>query len=392
MKFSKLTLALLLVLASTGSTYAIDYYLRAEAVNKVMPDGSMIPMWGYALDPDAVQETGQVIVPGPTLVVPPNDPNLTIHLKNRLDVATSVIIPALPQAMTPQRFPAGDPDYPNRIRSLTHETPPGNAAPVPYSWTNVRPGSFMYHSGTHIAVQVQMGLYGPATRNAVDGAYSADSDFDNEVLLFYSEIDPIAHARIASGNYGPGEIMTSTIEYKPEFFLVNGNPYSLGDTPIPAGQVGQTTLLRLFNAGIETHVAQLQNLRGLLLADDGWPDNYPTDQYTFVLPAGKTKDVLLNPATEGIVPVYDRRLRLTNANASPGGLISLLEIAAAPPAVGENNNEVQTAPRNVPELATLAQYWLQNCQGCPADVNEDNIVNFIDFALMNNLNESPPEE
>ena len=64
-----------------------------------------------------------------------------------------------------------------------HETPAGDGniatvdagQPVTYRGRTtiplaaIAPGTYLYHSGTHPAVQVQMGLYGALTKNAVDG-------------------------------------------------------------------------------------------------------------------------------------------------------------------------------------------------------------------------------
>ena len=53
-----------------------------------------IPMWGYADCTASHASCGPVTVPGPALNVAPADTSgLTVHLKNTLDVPTSLIIP-----------------------------------------------------------------------------------------------------------------------------------------------------------------------------------------------------------------------------------------------------------------------------------------------------------
>ena len=87
---------------------------------------------------------------------------------------------------------------------------PTRGTPADYTWTNVKPGTYLYQSGTQPQVQVQMGLYGAVTKNAVDvvtgptpvrgQAYAATAtqaaaafQYDNQATLLYSEIDPDLH-------------------------------------------------------------------------------------------------------------------------------------------------------------------------------------------------------
>ena len=43
--------------------------------------------------------------------------------------------------------------------------------------------------------------------------------------------------------------MTSTLCYKPKYFLLNGKPFQPGDPALATLAPGQNTLLRLLNAG-----------------------------------------------------------------------------------------------------------------------------------------------
>ena len=135
-------------------------------------------MWGYALC-DAAWTCQPPSVPGPQLVVP--DGTLTIHLRNSLPNTvqavpdmTSIVIPGQREdGMAPVIFPAeasphgdGEPDR-VRMRSFTHETNRGSTGN--YIWSNLKPGTYLYHSGTHAQVQVQMGLYGSVKADAAAG-------------------------------------------------------------------------------------------------------------------------------------------------------------------------------------------------------------------------------
>jgi len=324
-----LTTAIVITAVSTPS-FSVEYFLRAERIVKTVPDsnGVAIPMWGFAMDSSFGAEDGTVAVPGPLLTVPVGDSTLTIHLDNNLSVPTSVVINGQSATMTPVRNPDG------RIRSFTHETEPNNPATVDYTWTNVRPGSYIYESGTHPAVQVQMGLYGAVVKDYAAGNDSlAGYSYQNEpyeigVPLIFSEIDVDLHAAVDSNNYGPGMAMTSTIDYQPEYFLINGQAYVPGQTALPAGTSGGGTLLRMFNAGLKTRCPLLQGARMMLIAQDGQPYRYAKDQYVASLPAGKTIDAMVAFPSAGTYPIYDRMLGLTNAQTLGGGMLAHLQAGA----------------------------------------------------------------
>jgi VCBS repeat-containing protein len=150
------------------------------------------------------------------------------------------------------------------------------------------------------------------------------------VVLMYSEIDPALHTAVATGNYGIAPY-TSTINYAPKYFLINGEAYTTASADIPAGAAGQRTLLRLLNAGLESHFPTLVGSSLSLIAEYGNPYPYARDQFSTLLAAGMTQDAILAPSVNGRLPLFDRHLRLTNATASPGGLMSFLAIGAGGP-------------------------------------------------------------
>ncbi len=328
----KVALAVFVFLAMASTAPGAEYFLRADTTTKIMPGGQTVVMWGFAADSAFGAEDGQVTVPGPLLTVPPNQKNLIINLDNNLGVPISIVIPGQITTMTPIKFI--DAKGRQRIRSFTHETPPNNTEPVVYKWKGLREGTYLYHSGSHPAVQVQMGLYGclkkdvekPKKIDALGIAY-ANVLYDAEVVLCFSEIDPAFHNAVATGNYGPGKAMTSTIDYQPKYFLVNGESYSSGLLPLPAGSPTDRVLIRFVNAGLETHVPVLQDFYMNVVAEDGYKYQYAREQYSLILPAHKTKDAIIVPAAAGTYPIYDRRLRLTNAGASPGGMLTFLNVA-----------------------------------------------------------------
>ena len=154
------TLLLGALLALTPPARAAEFFLRAAAITTTMPDGAQVVQWGFARDSAFGRGDGTVTVPGPVLTVAPGDSVLTIRLDNRLPEPISLVINgqfSTSPAPAPVRQGV-------RVRSFTTETPPGNAAPVTYTWSSVRPGTYLYMSGSHPQVQVPMGLYGARTR------------------------------------------------------------------------------------------------------------------------------------------------------------------------------------------------------------------------------------
>lgn len=374
MKSSKLntkTLVQALALAGLVSAnlpaHAITYELRAEAIpNMAMPDGSLVTMWGFALVSctpatpapgapatacPATAVAGPATVPGPDLAVPDGDGTLNVVLTNALTDPVSIVIPGLGLPMVdgaaPQ--PVGiftDLTGRQRVQSLVSEVAPAGSRT--YSWTGVRPAAtYLYHSGTRPQVQVQMGLYG-----AVLG--QSATAYDHEVKLFYSEVDPVLHAAVAGGTYGTAAGPTSTIDYNPTHFLVNGQATT---GPLAAGSPGQRTLVRFVNAGLRTHVPTALGQYLSLIGEDGHAYPYPRDQYSVTLPALKTVDALLTPTAMDTFLVQDRRL-------PPGGAMSAtLQVGAVttgPVATADAYTTLEDTP-----LAMAAPGVLINDSGDP---------------------------
>jgi FtsP/CotA-like multicopper oxidase with cupredoxin domain len=333
-------LALVLPLVA-GNAAAITYNLVAMPFNKTMPDGTSVPMWGFALDgtscPAVPPDTCPASVPGPALVVEPGDTSLTINLRNALTgpgaEPVSIVIPGQLATMSPVKFT--DSQGRQRVRSFTAEAVVGGSQS--YTWNNLKPGTYLYHSGTHPQVQVQMGLYGAMTHDAVTGlAYPGVPYHSEAPPLVFSEVDPVLHAAVAAGRYGQAvpapipagltaaDYPSSTIDYAPKYFLINGQDLSDASLALAAGSAGQTTLLRLLNAGLQSRSPVLQGHYMRLVAEDGNPYPYAREQYSVFLPALKTVDAVITPAEAATYPIYDRRLafgmlaHLTVADAGTG--------------------------------------------------------------------------
>lgn len=288
-------------------------YLRAETYTKAMPDGTNVVMAGYARDSSFGAADGVLSSPGPVIDIGQCATKVQIYFDNNLSEPTSLVINGQTQLnMAPAYYPDG------RVRSFTHETPPGNTTPVVYEFPNFRDGTFIYTSGTHPAVQRQMGLYGAVFKNTTKQMAYSIHPYDLTLLLLYSEIDPVIHDAVATDDFGAGKTVSSTIDYSPKYYLVNGTVYDKPAFNIQPAYVGKKILVRLLNAGSKTKTPMLVGAYGLVIAEDGNPYTYPKKRYSLRLAAGQTADAIIVPGPFGLDLFVDRGMSIPNVAAAPG--------------------------------------------------------------------------
>ncbi len=363
--------AVLLALGAAQAT-AHSVVLCAEPYTQAVPGNALLPMWGYRqVGSVAACDTGTGVAtasPGPLITVPAGDSTLAITVVNRLSVPTSIVLAAqsLPSDGGPAVMAAdvvGPTCVPTptaastaaahpqncRVRSFTGETDPG--ANRTYTFINIRPGTYLYQSGTHPQVQVQMGLFGMARQDAtVLGASGrqlfagANAGFDVDVPVVLSEIDPEQHIRIAAtlGSADPTSWKSgnnSTLNYVPKFFLINGKMFDAAnpdasDLPVTNAASGARVVLRIANAGLQSRSLVLNSGTWKLQTEDGYPYRVPREQATVLLPAGKTTDALLisSAPASGIgrsIAIFDRRGGTDNGDGSAlGGQVARLAQSA----------------------------------------------------------------
>ena len=297
-----------LALAATPSFAQTTYDLCASD-GTVTIGSTAIPIWGYAdITGGGTCTTGMATLPGPKLRATA-DGTLTINLSNALSVPVSFFAPGLRA------------DIPNDGTGLFTSEVAAGGVPVMYTFSSIKAGTYLYHSGTDITTQVPMGLYGALVIDVAPGQAYSDVAYAQDEVLVYSEIDPNLNANPAG--FGGARV----INWAPQYFLINGEAYP---GAISVG-TSQSTLLRFVNAGLQTFVPTFDG--GLymdLKAEDGNRYPQPFKQYGIELPAGKTIDAIVNPGTEGPYKLYDRALHA-------GLLISLEAVAVigAPTAVDD---------------------------------------------------------
>ena len=408
---------------AAGVASAQTVSLTASRQTTLMPDGNSVPMWGWTCTAAASGASCQAMtrkaqIGGttwqPPLITVPSGSALTITLSNNLPVESSLtIVGQLPggglgspvrestaRTHTPQTSttwttvitpnqPFTPPGQAKRARSFVPEAGAGGGTQT-YSWTALKPGTYLIETGTYPSIQGPMGLYGvlvvtTAPAGTTPGTAYPGVSYDADVPLLLSEIDPLQNtaadtatwnsvANLArSGfnettpynpNCAPAPIGNWTssstsapcypaaVNYTPLYYLING--VSFDPTQIPLSQYvvagpesTGNVLLRIVNAGVRMHVPSVVGLPMQIYAQDGnvEPDvavalNHkpaaltpkPKTQSDVFMPAGKVYDVIVNPPAAGgtftpnTYPFFDRELSLSTNNLRDGGMQGYLFI------------------------------------------------------------------
>jgi hypothetical protein len=202
--------------------------LTAAPTTVTLPDGSVVPMWGYfcgapvttnttpaatcaALNPASAGTGGAASTWSPVVITVPTGQALQINLTNNLAIATGTTgFNLIPTSLTivgqlggglgivGQRTTTASPTHENmgttwpiantgpvwnpppqgpRVQSFSMEvqaTPSTTAqTPTSLTWTAPRPGTYLLESGTHPSIQGPMGLYGIVVVTAAPAATGA---------------------------------------------------------------------------------------------------------------------------------------------------------------------------------------------------------------------------
>ena len=234
------------------TTGAITLTAKADYVTSA--DGGSIQLWGLT------NGAGRAQYPGPTLILDQGD-TITVTLNNQLAEATSLVFPGHDvTACTPTPIPAGQ---------MTCQAAAAGSAT--YTFTAEQPGTYLYHSGTNAALQVELGLlgaivvrpYGFDPNNPT--AYGhPDSAYDREYLFVLSEMDPIIHQMVEYGDSFAGTDVLG--DYFSKYWFINGRtgPDTMAGNNLsylptqPYGSLvqmipGEKILMRVVSAGRDLH-------------------------------------------------------------------------------------------------------------------------------------------
>jgi FtsP/CotA-like multicopper oxidase with cupredoxin domain len=269
------------ILGVTGTSPTPTFTFTAMQGYISTPDGNTIYSWGYA-------NTGATTMqlPGPTIIVNQGD-TVTINLKN------SITIPGPPSAPGPNvsmLFPGQQsPAATGGIAGLlTQEAPADGATVVTYTFVAANPGTSAYYSGTHMALEVEMGLYGaiivrptgfdpavPANRRAYN---TPASQYDQEYLYLLSDLDPDLHPLVEQNRLADYD----NTSFFANNWLVTGRcfPDTMADPNVgyiptqpyntaPLTHPGEKVLLRFIGAGHDLHPLHHHGNNTWQIAKDG---------------------------------------------------------------------------------------------------------------------------
>ena len=228
-------LASLLLLAGGAASAQQQINLTAGPLTALLPDGSAVPMWGYAcgastggtatcgpLNPRAVPAAGLAqSVWSPVVITIPTGQDLQINLTNNLTPANLGGTTGIPTSITivgqlggglgtPGGYTAS-PDHTNaqpvtwpvaadppgapvtgvgtppiqgqRVQSFGTQVAPGVGASLcwgpscPVPTPRLKPGTYLLESGTHPSIQGPMGLYGMLIVTAVPSGATAGTAY-----------------------------------------------------------------------------------------------------------------------------------------------------------------------------------------------------------------------
>ncbi len=273
-------LVTLLFLGATSANATIDgisgtsFNFTAKADHIDTPEGGNPLIWGFANGSNRAQ------YPGPTLILNQNQ-TVTIELTSELGRAVSIVFPGQ-QNVAASGGSQG---------ILTREST-GPSDTVTYSFTASQPGTYIYHSGTNLDLQVEMGLFGAIIVRPVEGAgqayNTADTSFDHEYLFLLSEMDPRIHLLVEHEDnpVGTAETLLAMTDYLsdyfPKYWFINGR--CAPDTLFPPGvpwlptqpynclpvmSPGEKVLMRIAGGGRHSHPLHHHGNHAWLIAKNG---------------------------------------------------------------------------------------------------------------------------
>jgi FtsP/CotA-like multicopper oxidase with cupredoxin domain len=287
-------------------TNGTDFTLTATDGRVSTPDGNNMYMWSFASGGGGFQ------LPGPYLCVTQGD-TVTVHLHNTLPEPVSIIFPGQVNVLAD-----GAPSQPvssgGALTSLTKPAAAGGGD-VTYSFTAAQPGTYLYESGTDMAKQVQMGLFGAIVvrpsghpdraYNDLDTAFNTDAEY----VMLMSEVDPDLHHAVEVGS------AYDITKYHPRYWMLNGR--SFPDTILPNDTGALPTqpfsslvhvqpktasnplpaLIRYVNVGTRAHPFHPHGNHGRVIARDGQQlkggagEDNSLEKFLVLVGAGQTYDV-----------------------------------------------------------------------------------------------------
>jgi len=280
-------LAAAALLAAAGGAHADvpglsgpSFVLTAKADRVSTPDGNSIYFWGFANGSERAQ------YPGPTLIV------------NQGETVSVTVVNELP-ARFGQRVSLTFPGQSGVAATCTAgscvqgpialEAVDGS---VTYTFTALRPGTFLYQSASRPDLQVEMGLSGAlivrpsgfASMSPKQAYTQPESAYDQEYLFFLSEMDSLIHDLVEQRGVEAVDRSGRLANYFPNYWFLNGRnaPDTMAEAYVgrlptqpynclPRTHPGDRVLMRVVGGGHDMHPFHHHGNHARIIAVDGQP-------------------------------------------------------------------------------------------------------------------------
>ena len=263
-----------------GITGQTTFNFTAKADYITTADGGNYMIWGYADSDNHEGLGGRAQYPAPTLIVNQGQ-TITINLTNELAEPVSIIFPG--QSGVTATCTNGGTDGNCEDGVLTTESGVDGDT-VAYTFVASQPGTYMYHSGSHMNLQLEMGLLGALiVRPAMGANYaynSADTYWDREYLFLLTDMDPRVHDAVEFGNLDQAEIYLA--DRFAVYWFINGRaaPDNMADpyvpwlpaqpyNIVPRMHPGERLLMREIGGGFDLHPFHHHGNHADIIARDG---------------------------------------------------------------------------------------------------------------------------
>lgn len=293
--------------------YATDGYMT-------LPDGEQIYIWGYSLK----NEKGSAVFASPTLEVNEGDrvevtlTNIGAKKKGSKRLAHTIHFHGL--------------DTDQRNDGVPHTSVAiQEGESFKYSFVATHAGTYFYHCHVDTIEHLQMGMFGALIVKAKGGVNQAWTDgpaYDKDYVLLLNEIDPRWHQAVEQGK------PYDRTDFHPAYWTMNGKAYpdtELDPSTMIEGKVGETVLIRMINAGYQSHSFHMHGYHFKVIASDGRPLPQPLTKDTILLGPGERYDILVTFDQAGMFPLHSHNIvDNTNNGVYPGGLHTMIDVKEKP--------------------------------------------------------------
>jgi FtsP/CotA-like multicopper oxidase with cupredoxin domain len=301
-----------------------EYTLTVEDVRFEIFPGKFIMGWGF---------NGSI--PGPTIRVKEGD-IVRITLMNNTDTEHTLHVHGQKKRIEADGVP------------YVGQKPVFKGESYTYEFIADYPGTHWYHCHVDTTHHVDMGMYGAF----IVEPKNQRIEYDREYIMILDEW-PTAHVHIHKGMNMEGHeehgIVTehpgvsqhehpmekpqkrdwypeTYLPYQPVYdgFTINGRSFPFTE-PLQVKE-GEKVLIRIINAGYQSHFIHSHSHKFRVVARSGSPVNEPQKIDTVEIGAGNRVDILLYADNPGIWPFHCHRLdHITNEHIYPGGMLTFIQ-------------------------------------------------------------------